>query len=253
MCIRDRAGGVRREHVRELHYAMRATPVQANRTLDLLSRMFNMAEPWGLTPEGSNPCRGTTKYRQQPRERFLTAAEFRRLGRALDEAEAEGAVSAHAAAAIRLLMLTGCRKNEIVTLRWRDVDLEAMELNLADTKTGARTVSLSPEAARVLAGIPRSEDNPWVIQGRKKGERLCFIDRQWCLVRERAKLKDVRLHDCRHSFASRALALGESLPAIGRLLGHAHVETTAKYAHLARDSMHEAAARVADSIAADIL
>ena len=92
-----------------------------------------------------------------------------------------------------------------------------------------------------------------MIQGRKPGERLCFIDRQWCLVRDRAKLEDVRLHDCRHSFASRALALGESLPAIGRLLGHAHVETTAKYAHLARDSMHEAADRVAESIAADIL
>ena len=247
------AHSVRRENVRDLHYAMRATPVQANRTLDLLSRMFNMAESWGLMPEGSNPCRGTVKYRQQPRERFRTAAEFRRHGRALDEAEAEGAVSAHAAAAIRLLMLTGCRKNEIVTLRWRDMDLEAMELNLEDTKTGARTVSLSPEAVRVFAGIPRADGNPWVIQGRKKGERLCFIDRQWCLVRERAKLEDVRLHDCRHSFASRALALGESLPAIGRLLGHAHVETTAKYAHLARDSMHEAAARVADSIAADIL
>ncbi len=244
---------VRREDVRDLHYAMRETPVQANRTLDLLSRMFNMAESWGLTPEGSNACRGTTKYRQQPRERFLTAAELRRLGRALDEAEADGAISVHAGAAIRLLMLTGCRKNEIVTLRWQDVDLDAMELHLADTKTGARTVSLSPEAVRVLAGIPRAEGNPWVIQGRKKGERLCFIDRQWCLVRERANLGDVRIHDLRHSFASRALALGESLPAIGKLLGHAHVETTAKYAHLARDSMHEAAARVAHSIAADIL
>ena len=245
-------GGVRREHVRDLHYAMRTTPALANRTLDLLSRMFNMAESWGLMPEGSNPCR-STKYREQPRERFLTAAEFRRLGRVLDEAEASGAISVHAAAAIRLLMLTGCRKNEILTLRWRDVDLEAMELHLEETKTGARTVSLSPEAARVLAGIPRGEGNLWVIQGRNRGERLCFIDRHWCLVRERAKLGDVRIHDCRHSFASRALALGESLPAIGKLLGHAHVETTARYAHLARDSMHEAAARVADSIAADIL
>ena len=246
-------GSVRREQVRDLHYAMRATPVMANRTLDLLSRMFNMAESWGVMPEGSNPCRRQKKYREQPRERFLTATEFRRLGRALDEAEAGGAVPVYAAAAIRLLMLTGCRKNEILTLRWKDVDLEAMELHLEETKTGARTVSLSPEAVRVLAGISRSDGNPWVIQGRKTGDRLCFIDRHWCLVRERAKLKDVRIHDCRHSFASRALALGESLPAIGRLLGHAHVETTAKYAHLARDSMQEAAARVADSIAADIL
>jgi len=92
-----------------------------------------------------------------------------------------------------------------------------------------------------------------VIQGRKKGERLRFVDPHWYIVRERAKLRDVRLHDFRHSFASRALALGESLPVIGKLLGHAHVETTARYAHLARDSMHEAAARVAESIAADIL
>ena len=245
-------GRVRREDVRELHYAMRATPVMANRTLALLSRMFNMAEAWGLMPEGSNPCPRRMKYREQPRERFLTAAEFRRLGSALDEAEASGAIPVHAAAAIRLLMLTGCRKNEILTLRWKDVNLEAMELHLADTKTGARTVSLSPEAVRVLAGIPRAEGNPWVIRGRKKDERLCFVDRHWCIVRERAGLEDVRLHDCRHSFASRALALGESLPAIGKLLGHAHVGTTARYAHLARDSMHEAAARVADSIAADI-
>ena len=246
-------GSVRREDVRDLHYAMRATPVMANRTLDLLSRMFNMAEAWGLIPEGSNPCRRQKKYREQPRERFLTATEFRRFGRTLDEAVAGGDVPAHAAAAIRLLMLTGCRKSEILTLRWRDVDLDAMELHLEEAKTGARTVSLSPEAVRVLAGIPRAEGNPWVIQGRKKGERLCFIDRHWCLVRERAKLEDVRIHDCRHSFASRALALGESLPAIGRLLGHAHVETTARYAHLARNSMHEAATRVADSIAADIV
>ena len=158
----------------------------------------------------------------------------------------------HAAAAIRLLILTGCRKNETLTLRWQDMDLESIELHLSDTKTGARTVSLSPEAARVLAGIPCAEGNPWVIQSRKKDERLCFIDRHWCLVRERAKYGDVRIHNCRHSFASCALALGESLPAIGKLLGHAHVETTARYAHLARDSMHEAA-RVADSIVADIL
>ena len=157
--------------------------------------------PRRITPEGSNPCLHKTKYREQPRERFLTAAEFRRLGRALDEAEANSAVSAHAAAAIRLLMLTGCRKNEILTLRRKDVNLDAMELHLAETKTGARTVSLSPEAARVLAGMPRRDGNPWVIQGRKEGERLCFINRQWCLVRERAKLGDVRIHDCRHSCA----------------------------------------------------
>ncbi len=246
-------GRVRRADVRDLHYRLRDTSVMANRVVDLLSRMFNMAESWGLLPEGGNPCRHQVKYRERPRERFLTAGEFRRLGRVLSEAEESGTISVHAAAAIRFLMLTGCRKNEILTLRWKDVALEANELHLGDSKTGARTVSLSPEAARVLAGIPRVEGNPWVIQGRVKGERMRNVDHPWYIVRKRARLEDVRLHDCRHSFASRALALGESLPAIGKLLGHAQVETTARYAHLARDSMHESAARVADSIAADIM
>ena len=211
-----------------------------------------MAESWGLAPEGSNPCRRHVKYRERRRERFLTGAEFRRLGRELSAAQDSGAISVHAAAAIRLLMLTGCRKNEILTLRWKEVDLEAKELHLADSKTGARTVSLSPEAARVLAGIVRAEGSPWVIPGRVKGKPMRNVDHPWHIVRRRARLDDLRLHDCRHSFASRALALGESLPAIGKLLGHAHVETTARYAHLARESMHEAAARIADSIAADI-
>jgi integrase len=239
---------VRREHVRDLHYAMRETPVQANRTLDLLSRMLNMAESWGLMPEGSNPCRGTTKYRQQPRERFLTAAEFRKLGRALDEAEADGAVSVHAAAAIRLLMLTGCRKNEIVTLRWKDVDLEALELNLADTKTGSRIVPLAPAAVRVLAALPRDSDNPWVIAGKKAGSHLTDLQHPWRRIRARAGLDGVRIHDLRHSFASRAVALGESLPMIGKLLGHTQVQTTARYAHLAHDTVKASASRVAESI-----
>ena len=246
-------GRVRREDIRDLHYTLRHTPSAANRVVDLLSRMFNAAESWGLVPEGTNPCRLQVKYRERRRERFLTAGEFRRLGRVLSEAENSNAVSGPAAAAIRLLILTGCRKNEILTLRWIDVDLEERELHLADSKTGARTVSLSPEAVKVLEGIPRVEGNPYVIPGRAKGKHLRNLQHPWKIVRERAGLEDVRIHDLRHSFASRALALGESLPAIGKLLGHVQVETTARYAHLARESMHEAAARVAGSIAAEIL
>ena len=114
-------------------------------------------------------------------------------------------------------------------------------------------VPLSPAAARVLAGLPRDAGNPWVIAGRKPGSRLIHIAYYWYRVRERAELDDVRIHDLRHSFASRALALGESLPTIGKLLGHSKIQTTARYAHLARDSVHESAARVAASIGADIL
>ena len=216
--------------------------------------MFNKAGDWGLVPEGSsNPCRYTVIYKEPPRERFLTEEEFRRLGRVLREAEADGVIPAQAVAAIRLLMLTGCRRNEILALRWKEVDLAAGELRLADTKTGARTIALSPEAVRVLAGLPRVRGNPWVVPGTAAGTRLCDISPSWQLVRARAGLEDVRLHDLRHSFASRALALGESLPTIGKLLGHARIETTARYAHLARDSVDASAARVAASIGADIL
>ena len=198
-------------------------------------------------------ARLVVRYRERARERFLTGEEFRRLGRVLAEAQTRKGVSVHAVAAIRLLLLTGCRKGEILNLRWDEVDLEANELRLPDTKTGPRRISLSPEAAGVLAAIPRVPDNPFVIPGKVKGRPMRNLNDPWDIVCESAGLTDMRIHDCRHSYASRALALGESLPMIGRLLGHSQVETTARYAHLARDSVHEAAVRVSDSIAADIL
>ena len=162
-------------------------------------------------------------------------------------------MSASAVAAIRLLILTGCRKSEILTLRWEEVALDEAELRLADSKTGARVVSLSGPAVKLLAGLPRLPGNPWVLPGRKPGTHLRKLDDAWNTVRSRAGLDGVRLHDLRHSFASRALALGEGLPMIGRLLGHARIETTSRYAHLARDSVREAAERISQSIAVDIL
>ena len=239
--------------VTELHHSLRATPVMANQVVGTLSRIWNAAENRGLVLEASNPCRLVVKNRERRRERFLSEEEFRRLGRLLAEAETRKGVSVHAVAAIRLLLLTGCRRNEILTLRWRDVDFEARELNLVDSKTGARTVPLSPEAVEVLLNIPRVGGNPYVIPGKIRGRHLRNLNDPWSLIRKRAGIEDMRLHDCRHSFASRALALGEGLPMIGRLLGHAQVETTARYAHLARDSVRESAIRVSDSIAADIL
>ena len=242
-----------REHVAELHYRLRKTPVAANDAVGALSRLLNRAEAWGLVPAGSNPCRFVTRYRTRRPERFLTEEEFRCIGAALDDLEAGGRVPVHAAAALRLLMLTGCRCSEVLTLRWEDVALERNEVRLRDSKTGPRVVPLSPAAARVLAGVPRPAGNPWVIAGREPGTRLTHLAYYWYRVRERAGLDDVRLHDLRHSFASRALALGEPLPMIGKLLGHSKIQTTARYAHLARDSVKESAALVAASIGADIL
>ena len=143
--------------------------------------------------------------------------------------------------------------SEILTLRREDVALDEAELRLADSKTGARVVPLSPQAVNILAELPRIEGNPWVIHGKRPGTHMTELDDAWQTVRVRTGLEGVRLHDLRHSYASRALALGEGLPMIAKLLGHAHVETTARYAHLARDSVRETAERIAVSIAADIL
>ena len=251
---RKPALAVDRDQVMNLHYSLRAKPVTANYAVRVLSRIWTAAEDRGDLPEGRNPCRHVVHFRKRRRERFLSEAEYERFGEALSDAEAGKMVSGYAIAAIRLLLLTGCRKNEILSLKWRHVDLEAGELNLPDTKTGARTVVLSPEAVAVLSGIPKVDGNPYVIPGRNGTRRSeSTLNRPWKVILDLADLEDFRIHDLRHSFASRALALGESLPAIGRLLGHARVETTARYAHLAGDAVHEAAVRVSDSIAEDIL
>ena len=243
---------VQRKDIAELHHAMRKTPYQANRTLGVLSKMFNMAEVWGIRPDGSNPCLHVKRFKEEKRERFLSAEEFQRLGAVLDEILKDGSETRSAVVAIRLLMLTGCRLSEIQKLRWEHVDLDAGELNLPDTKTGRRAVPLAPSAVRLLESLPREDDNPWVIAGRKTGSHLTDLQHPWRRIRERAELPNVRIHDLRHSFASRALALGEGLPMIGKLLGHTQVQTTARYAHLARDTVKASAARIGDSIDNDL-
>ncbi|MYH59403.1 MAG: site-specific integrase [Boseongicola sp. SB0675_bin_26] len=243
---------IHRKDIAELHHAMRRTPYQANRTLGVLSKMFNMAEVWGLRPDGSNPCLHVKRFKEEKRERFLSAEEFRRLGAVLDEILDDGSETCSAVVAIRLLMLTGCRLSEIQKLRWEQVDLDTGELNLPDTKTGGRAVPLAPSAVRLLTTLPNEDDNPWVIVGRKAGSHLTDLQHPWRRIRDRAALPGVRIHDLRHSFASRALALGEGLPMIGKLLGHTQVQTTARYAHLARDTVKASAARIGDSIDNDL-
>ena len=207
---------IKRSDIAELHHALRETPYQANRTLGVLSKMFSLSEMWGWRPDGSNPCLHVKRYREEKRERFLNAEEFARLGRVLDDIIRDGSETHSAVVAIRLLMLTGCRLSEIQKLRWEHVDLEAGEFRLPDTKTGGRAVPLAPSAVRLLESLPRDEDNPWVIAGRKPGSHLTDLQHPWRRIRARAELGDVRIHDLRHSFASRALALGEGLPMIGK-------------------------------------
>ena len=246
---RYRVPDIQRSDIAALHHDMRDTPYQANRTLGVLSKMFNLAELWDLRPDGSNPCRHVKRFREEKRERFLSDIEYQRLGAALKEIEVDGSETASAIAAVRLLMLTGCRLSEIQKLLWEHVDLEAGELRLPDTKTGAKVVYLGDPAIAVLERIDRRDGNPWVIAGRKPGSHLTDLQHPWRRIRARAGLDDVRIHDLRHSFASGGLLVGEGLPMIGKLLGHTQVQTTARYAHLANDPVKSAANRIASRIA----
>ena len=186
---------VERQHVMELHESLCETPAMANMTVKTLTHMYALARDWGMAPEDCHPSRSIPMNPKRKLERFLTDAEFTRLGQVLDEVSGNGSrVSAGAVATIRLLMLTGCRRNEILTLRWEHVDLDAAEIHLADGKTGARTVHLSQSAARVLAAMPRTPGNPWVILGNKPGRHMTDIDAAWETIRALAGLHDVRIH-----------------------------------------------------------
>ena len=244
-----RLSEVGRAEVAGLHRDLGDRPALANRVVMVLSGMIRVARSWEVLPAShENPCPSVRKYREEARERFLSPAEYRKLGKVLARAESEGSEMPAVIAGIRLLLLTGCRKSEVLTLRWDDVDRFAGEIRLREGKTGLRQIPLTPGVKAVLAGIPRKEGNPWVLPGRKAGSHLEGIDRIWVRLRKEAGLKDVHLHDLRHSFASRALALGEGLSTIGDLLGHRDVSTTARYAHLVKDAERVSAARVGTSL-----
>jgi integrase len=237
---------VQRRDIAELHHKHRLTPYQANRTLRVLSKMFNLAEMWGLRPDGSNPCRHVSKYKEESRERYLSAAEMAKLGAALHWAEESGGGLATAAMAFRLLILTGCRMGEIQTLKWDYIKDGA--LHLPDSKTGAKTVMLGSTALAILESAPKVPGNPYVIVSRDGASHIKDLQYPWQQIRAKAGLSDVRIHDLRHSFASSAVGLGESLPMIGKLLGHSQVQTTARYAHLANDPVRHAAERISAEI-----
>lgn len=239
---------IARADVARLHAAMRNHPTTANRCLSLLSKMFNLAEKWGYRPDGTNPTRHIDKYPERRIERFLSEVELARLGDVLDGAEQAGEHPS-VVAAIRLLIFTGCRRNEILTLKWEHVDFERGCLRLPDSKTGAQMVPLGAPAIELLSGLSRIEGNPYVLPGAVPGRHYVALEKAWRRLRGKAGLDDVRLHDLRHSFASTGAAAGESLVLIGALLGHSNPATTARYAHLSNDPLKAAADRIAGRIA----
>ncbi len=225
--------------------ASKDKPGAANRALEILRAMMFRAEEWGLRERDTNPCLGIAMNPLKQVARFLDTDELARLGRALDHHQARWP---EAVAAIRLLALTGCRRSEVLDLRWRDIGEDA--LNLRDSKTGPRAVPLG-EAARAHIGAisgPRKPD-ALLFPSYAHGKGYESMRNCWRAVCGHAKLGRLRLHDLRHTAASQAVMAGENLPLVGKLLGHKRHRTTAGYAHLADEHLVEAAEKVGAIIA----
>ena len=265
-----KADKLTRLQVGRLHSSLADTPFQANRVLAVVGSMYAFAGRAGIVPEGTNPARGIDKFKESRRERFLTGEELERLGSAIREAETTGIpwtvdetkptakhvpkakrstkIAQSAAAALRLLLFTGCRLREILHLRWEHVDFERGCLFLPDSKSGRKTVILNAPALAVLNAMERV--GPYVVPGDDPEQPRHDLKRPWDAVTKRAGLTGVRLHDLRHTYASFGAGGGLGLPIIGRLLGHAHAATTARYAHLDNDPLRRASESIAGRIAA---
>lgn len=236
--------------IAQFHADQRSVPARANFSLSVLSKLFNWAQDNGLDAREANPCLRISKYRLRKRERYLTREEYKALAEALESLEAEGKITSSSAFAVRILMLTGARLNEILTLKWAYVRADLRCLFLPDSKTGEKVVRLSDEALDVLGCIPRVAGNPFVLTGHIHGTHLTHLYKAWYLICDTAGLDGVRIHDLRHSFASMAADAGASLPMIGGLLGHADPQTTARYVHLVDKRLHELNGVVGASIGA---
>ncbi|MCL4554685.1 MAG: site-specific integrase, partial [Actinobacteria bacterium] len=231
-----------------------------------LSKMFNLAERWGYRPDGTNPCRHVEKFPEDKRQRFLSSRELHLLARALQTLESKKPESEPwpGLLAIRLLLFTGARLGEILSLKWEWVDFERKVIRLPFSKTGAREVPLGDEALALLRGAQRVDGNPYVIPSlRRPGRHLTDLHGPWQRVKaqieelateeavknklapeDRLSFENVRIHDLRHTFASYGAGASMGLPVIGAILGHTQASTTQRYSHVASDPLVAAATSI---------
>ncbi|MEJ0094250.1 MAG: tyrosine-type recombinase/integrase [Methylocella sp.] len=269
-----RVTDVRRSNVSKIHADLADHPGAANRSLSVISAIWNWAaiqhEDLALP---ANPAKGIKRNPEEGRERYLTTDELARLGDVLAEAETSGLayrvdesrpaakhapkpenrrrrIDPFAIGAIRLLILTGARLREILTAKWDYIDFERGLLNLPTSKTGKKSLFLSAAALEVLAALPRMAGNPYVVPGEKSGAPRVDLKNPWAAVTQAAGLEGLRLHDLRHSFASVGAGGGLGLQIIGKLLGHSQPATTARYSHLDNDPMQRAVNQIGNTISA---
>ncbi|WP_413710675.1 tyrosine-type recombinase/integrase [Rhizobium sp. Rhizsp82] len=270
--------------VEKLHVSLKDRSTTANRVLSTVSSMYTWAMDTKAIPKMENPAAGIAKYPEDSRERYLTSEELARLGDAIREAETDGIpwdpdpekkakhapkaenrrikIDASVAAALRLFILTGARRGEILKLKWSNVDLQRGLLFLDDSKTRKKTIILNGPAQLILTDLPRL--GPYVIPGEPKvgadgkieHRPRSDLKRPWHHVRRRAGLDAsddnpnvrVRIHDLRHTHASVGVEANLSLQIIGKLLGHTQAKTTERYAHLADDPKRHASDLIGSKI-----
>lgn len=258
---------VSRSDVDKWHKSMKDTPYDANRRLALLSRLMSLAEAWEMRDQGTNPCRYVQRFKEQPRSRYLSSHELKAIGQSLNKlVELKGElyrdmkpratgepepIRREDANAIRLLLYTGARLNEILTAKLSWVDWDRRVIQLPDSKTGKKPIYLSEAALTVLCeqrALAERIESKFIFPGRSKGKHMINLRKPWMTVCKDAGISGVRLHDLRHTAASIAVGQGVSLPVIGRLLGHTQAQTTLRYAHVDNDPALAAANLIGNAL-----
>lgn len=216
--------------VANLHIALgREARYEANRTLALVSGIFGRAKSWGyLDNNAANPAYGIKKFKEVKRDRWAGADELPRLLDTIDRYP-----NPYIKQALWLYLLTGVRKQELLTLKWENVDLGAKEILLTHTKSGrAHRVPLSDQAVERITSLPKLEGNPYLFPGSIHGKHLVNIEKPWQQIRGAAGVPDLRLHDLRRTAGSWMASNGVQMQVIGSILNHSSIATTQVYARL---------------------
>ncbi len=233
-----KVGSIKRADVAALHSKIGETHrYEANRVVEQLSKMFELAQRWGFVDEGAlNPARGIDHYKEQKRDRWVTPEELPRLARAIDKEP-----NPYVRGALWLYLLMGLRKRELLRAKWEEIDWTRKEIRMPATKADrTHYVPLSEPVLVVLQTLIEQEGNPYLLPGKKQGRHLVNIDKPWCRVRKAAGVEDVRLHDLRRTVGSWLAQAGNSLHLIGRVLNHSSQATTAVYARFGQDHVRQA-------------
>ncbi|MHC2467146.1 tyrosine-type recombinase/integrase [Bradyrhizobium embrapense] len=286
--IRPALGGLKvaavtRNDISKLHRALSGTPRQANFALSVCSKAFSLAELWDMRPDGTNPCKRIERNAEMHRERFLSGDELSRLGAVLRQAETTGlpwkvdeskpnskhlpgaehrftVYSRVTTAVVELLLYTGCRLSEVLSLRWDQIDFNAGTILLRKTKAGKpQTVTLNAPARQVLNSLSRDKDCPWVLPGKRISDKDQWkplakdaMEAAWQRIRAVANINDVRMHDLRHTVGTYAGQSGANAFLVRDLLRHANVAMTGRYVNKADDPVRALNDLVGERIAASL-